>query len=260
MCLLILKKKDGHIKKESLQTAFNGNRDGVGFSFVRDGKLTTKKFRKFSKFFKQYESDVLHNSDSNFIVHFRLSTHGTSEGTFNVHPFKVSDDLVFAHNGMINNVEDDKKLSDTQVFNRDILQDLPTDFLSYKATRKLIGDFIGHSKLVFLNSQNDFTIINESLGHWNNNVWYSNNSYKSSGDAVACGWSYGYNYKPITLKPKGKSLKLKKSNYSGITDDFDKLKKCDYCNVSTYDLRDLSGNGSYRVCTECDDAFNGMDV
>ena len=257
MCLLILKKKDGHIKKESLQTAFNGNRDGVGYSFVRDGGIVTKKFRKFSKFFKQYESDTLHNSESNFIVHFRLSTHGTNDGTFNVHPFKVSNDLVFAHNGMINKVRADKKLSDTQVFNEDILQGLPTDFLSYKATRDLIGEFIGHSKLVFLNSSNDFTIINEDLGHWADDVWYSNNSYKSASKAVSCGWYYGYNYEPITLKPKGQTLKLKSSKYSGITDQY-KLKKCDYCNVSTYDLRDISGNGSYQVCIECDDAFNGM--
>ena len=52
MCLLILKSKEGHIKKESLKNAFDSNSDGVGFSFVKNGKITTKKFRKFSKFFR----------------------------------------------------------------------------------------------------------------------------------------------------------------------------------------------------------------
>ena len=251
MCLLILKKKDGHIKKESLKTAFNGNRDGVGFSFVRDGGIVTKKFRKFSKFFRQYESDVLHNPNSNFIVHFRLSTHGTNSGTFNVHPFKVSDDLVFAHNGIINNVEYDKKLSDTQVFNRDILQGLPTDFLSYKATRSLIGQFIGHSKLVFLNSKNEFSIINENLGHWDKGVWYSNNSYKSRNSAIACGW---YGYQPVTVDPK--PFKRNKSKYSGITDKFTKkTKQCDYCKVWSLDTVDYIRDGSYMVCRECDETF-----
>ena len=59
-----------------------------------------------------------------------------------------------------------------------------------------------------------------------------------------------------------KLYKIKlKSKYSGITDKAEtKLEKCDYCSISTYDLRDISGNNTYRVCTECVDAFNGMDV
>ncbi len=180
MCLLINQSKGAKVSREKLQTAYEYNNDGVGYSYAFSGQLHIRKFRDFKEFYSHYKQDVkTFGQDSDFIIHFRLSTHGLSKGVFNVHPFKVSDNIVFAHNGVINKVEDDKKLSDTQVFNEKILKELPSDFISNKYFIDMIADFIGfNNKLVFLNSRGDSVIINENAGHNIKGVWYSNKSYE----------------------------------------------------------------------------------
>ena len=189
MCLLILQQKDAKIKDDSLKNAFDYNPDGVGYSFISINQMVTKKYRKYDKFLKAYKTDVsMYGSKSPFLLHFRMTTHGTNKGTFNVHPFKVRDGLMFAHNGIINDVDTDKKLSDTQVFNREYLQNLDRKFLKDDTIVNLLESFIGTSKLAFLDVKGTYKILNESLGHWKDKVWYSNNSYEDR----SYGYSYGY--------------------------------------------------------------------
>ena len=205
MCLLVLQKQNASIKEEYLENAFDSNDDGVGYSYVDENRITTKKFRKYKNFLKNWNNDnAKFSNKSPFLLHFRLATHGIEEGTFNVHPFSVRKDMVFAHNGIINEVDDDKKMSDTQVFNRDILQNLKKSFLQDSIMIKLIEGFIGNSKLAFLNQDKSFKIINESAGHWLDDVWFSNNSYQ---------------YKSYSYKPNSCGY----GNYGGygwISDDY----------------------------------------
>ena len=181
MCLLVMQEQNTTIEDENLKNAYDSNPDGVGYSFINsNNKIMTKKYRNYEKFLLAYQGDIKEFGNSSpFLLHFRLATHGQSEGTFNVHPFKVSKDIVFAHNGIISDVDDDKKLSDTQVFNRDILKELKDEFLLDVILVKLIEGFIGTSKLAFLNRDGSFKILNEELGKWDNGIWYSNSSYKS---------------------------------------------------------------------------------
>lgn len=237
MCLLIGTKEGVQIPKEHLKNAYKSNRDGVGYSFNRDNVLVTKKFRNEKKFLKQYEIDFKNNLKSKFIVHFRLATDGTNQGTINVHPFKVNENLVFAHNGIISNVGEDKILSDTQLFNRDILRNLPKRFLSYKVNRKLISSFIGNSKLVFLDNKNKMTIINENLGHWVDGIWYSNASYQSRN-------LKGYN------SIYGCSI----DSYSGITDRWDD-NECEVCFKKSKSLS-LDMEYDLMICDKCFKDFN----
>ena len=145
-------------------------------------------------------------SKSPFLLDFRLATHGLEEGTFNVHPFTIRQGLVFAHNGIINDVAYDKKLSDTQVFNRDILKYLKKSFLKDDVLVTLIEGFLGTSKLVFLDKDKSYKILNEDAGSWNKGVWYSNTSYSYQ----------AYTY-PTYNKPS------KKHSYGGYgwSDDYD---------------------------------------
>ena len=82
----------------------------------------------------------------------------------------VSDDVVFGHNGVINSVDDDIKLSDTRMFNKQVLKPLnkkDDKFMFNPVFRFLIENSIGSSKLAFLKSDGKFSIIGESLGnHW----------------------------------------------------------------------------------------------
>ena len=122
MCLLILQEKKATISENNLKNAYQNNADGVGYSYIVGEKMITKKFRKYKKFLTNYNYDInSYGNKSPFLLHFRLATHGTNKGTTNVHPFKVREGLMFAHNGIISDVDKDKELSDTQVFNRDIV-------------------------------------------------------------------------------------------------------------------------------------------
>ena len=218
MCLLINQRNNKPIKKEYLQTAYTCNNDGAGFSYARNGKLIINKYRNFNKFYKAYKTAVhSYGNESDFIIHFRLATNGVEKGVFNVHPFKISDKLVFAHNGVLD-VKNHTKKSDTQVFNNFILKELPDNFLKSKAHIILLEGFIGSDKLVFLDNKGSSTIINEGRGHWNesNNTWYSNRSYKPR--EIYYNNNYAHfpynNYKPHT---------------NGINNYLDKLNTCKFC-------------------------------
>tara|TARA_Y100000310_G_scaffold315346_1_gene365770 strand:+ start:529 stop:1416 length:888 start_codon:yes stop_codon:yes gene_type:complete len=262
MCLLILQEKESKIKDNLLKNAYNVNPDGVGYSYVDNGKLTTKKYRKYNKFLSNWKSDVREfGSVTPFLLHFRLATHGLDEGTFNVHPFTVRQGLVFAHNGIINEVDNDKKLSDTQVFNRDILKNLKKSFLHDEILLKLIEGFIGASKLVFLKNDSTYKIVNESAGHWKDGVWFSNSSY---------------DYKPYTIyKPHTYGGYSDYTSYGWEDDNFDigrdtkqakeptkyipNKEQCGYCgdyvhkliHTNISDMYDDGGESYLWMCEAC---------
>ena len=226
MCLLIVKTPDGHIDRESLIHANMSNPDGVGYSYVntKKNKIITRKFRKFSKFLKGYYRDLdKFGEKSSFLIHFRLSTHGETSGIINVHPFKVNNNMVFAHNGVIDNVPDDEFLSDTQVFNKKILQRLPGGFLESIPIRELIKSYIGFSKLAFLDSSGNHDIIGENLGHWADGVWYSNHSYKESiymGGYPAITGAYG--------------CEIKNPNHTAFNNKANEpINYCEWCGIDT---------------------------
>ena len=213
MCLLITQTNNKVISEEKLQNADINNPHGMGFTYSNGDKLIVEKFREFSKFYPRYKKALkIHGKTSHFLIHFRYSTHGIDTGLFNVHPFKVNNRLVFAHNGMIN-VKDDKKRSDTRVFNDTILKQLPKNFLSNKATRELLGKFVSGSKLAFLDVSGKSTIINESSGEWVKGVWYSNDSYEC----------YSYSYTPTTYATTYFPYKQPKKN------TVNNLGSCSWC-------------------------------
>ena len=45
---------------------------------------------------------------------------------------------------------------------------------------------------MFLNKDKSFKIVNEGLGHWKDDVWYSNKSYEAC-EVVYRGSGYGWN-------------------------------------------------------------------
>ena len=269
MCLLVLQKENTRLTEEQLKNSDDANPDGIGYSFVKDERLIVRKFRKFSKFLKGYDRDISrYGHQSPFLLHFRLATHGVNIGTENVHPFKVSNNLIFGHNGVISDVSNDAKLSDTQMFNNEILKKLPNDFLENTAQIKLISEFIGSSKLVFLNSGKQFSIINEDLGHWNDEktIWFSNNGY-----CQAKYYSYGgygnYGGSAYLWKDRKNNtpLSVAKTKYGWEdtfgTDDGLTSPNCDWCGMESGDLEkcdvtDFYNHEDYDVitaelCPEC---------
>ena len=272
MCLLIASKRDSFVDKQKLSNAFDSNRDGVGYAFSTGEKIIVKKFRKFKKFFKQYETDFSKYKETDFLIHFRLSTHGTSKGLTNVHPFKVNDGMVFAHNGVITNAPQDDILSDTQVFNNFILKNLPTDFLSYKHYRHLIEGYIDSSKLAFLRVDGTISIINEHLGHWKGGTWFSNSSYQNKVGSWYCDTPISSKYSGITDYYSKSDTKFTFDKKSSNKEDFDvfdnfenistfrKIEKtetplelsCDICHQKGLDrVYDVDNEDEYFSCEDC---------
>ena len=209
MCIAILKPDGENIKKDRLDNCFFNNDDGAGFMYAKDGILHFfKGFFKFKDFWNSYVKNVVKNGNPMTAIHFRIKTHGKTNVN-NCHPFKVNEKLGFIHNGIINMVKQDDKRSDTAMFNELILKKLPDGFIRNMAIVNLIEESIGSSKLVFLDNKGQFLISNESLGKWDNNVWYSNTTYKyryTYYKQPVYGYAYGTD---SYLKQKGKKKKKK---------------------------------------------------
>ena len=113
------------------------------------------------------------------LIHFRIRTHGETN-TENCHPFTVNENVVFIHNGIINNVTAKGAESDTIVFNTQYLQSIVRNFgeqaLKNPTVQALIEHFIGYSKLAFfIKGEKDFVIYNKSMGNESKDgIWFSN--------------------------------------------------------------------------------------
>lgn len=246
MCLLVVQKPNAKMTNKQIENAWDRNSDGSGYSFCKDNKIVTKKYMDLNDFKSNLNNDWNSNKDKVFLIHFRYATHGVCDVS-NVHPFKVNNGLVFGHNGVINSVEDDNVLSDTQVFNNTILKNLKSGFLKSDAIKKLISEFIGNSKLAFLDKNNRYTIINSYLGSWNKDksIWFSNDSHKKSNVIVS-----GGNYNGWT--------KYNYNNYIHNQFKFDdeSNKKCDWCANPSNDFIE---DDNMNICMDCNDDWKSYN-
>lgn len=180
MCLIILKPIDGVINKADLKQAFYNNKDGVGFAYTdfREVKTHKEVYNNFNSFYKDYlKYKMLSEQNcSSLLLHFRFATNGAINKP-NCHPFYIDNatkDLVVAHNGIIWRYAGNKNKSDTKLYIKKVLQNLPAKFHRNNTILKLIEKDIGQAnKLVFLDKDNIYKIVNENQGQWVNGCWYS---------------------------------------------------------------------------------------
>lgn len=178
MCIIILNEKET-LKYDILKTAWENNPDGAGLFYANNNRVQVfKELNNFTRFYNEYLT-VRTNTKNPIGLHFRIGTSGVKT-LLNVHPFKVNKHLYFAHNGIIDiHIPKNSLKNDTQIFNETILKKLPNNFLYSEAILELIAGYIGFSKLLFMDNLGQFLIVNEDLGHWDNNGnWFSNHSYQ----------------------------------------------------------------------------------
>jgi hypothetical protein len=241
MCILVIKRADGDkISDETLKVMYDNNNDSCGLSYINTDhlgvrRLKVHKYMDFEPFLEKYRRCERISPESNFLLHFRIATSGELS-TFNQHPFWVKKGSVMAHNGIIASArkDPDGRRNDTQMFLDDTIKELPEDWMEYSAILDMIEDYIGYSKLAFLNEDGSYLILNEQKGSWNGGSWYSNDSWKKP----------KYKWTP----KKYKSLPAPEYNYASKV-------PCDYCKkeitmweLSAYDL--FSFVEGY--CTECE--------
>lgn len=202
MCLLIATTGSARPSKKALRRAAIQNPDGFGYAVIGDGRIYTYRSMDAEETIKSYFEVRDEFPNSNSIFHLRITTHGATN-IENCHPFRVNDDVVMGHNGMLP-IKEDKGRSDTRIFAEDWLPEFDLgDLLDTQDGMAELENFAGASKLAFLNTSSllrkSLYIVNEELGHWDNGVWYSNNSYKKSYGCYTIGKSSGW-YPSYTTK------------------------------------------------------------
>jgi predicted glutamine amidotransferase len=186
MCIAILNTPNITFSKSIIKTCWENNSDGAGLIWTdtkRKRLHTFKELDSVEAYYAKYIEVRRKHPKSKVVLHFRISTSG-GVNLNNTHPFEVNAGLAFVHNGVISELNGiDKQRSDTNLFNLRVLQNLPAGFERNQAIADLIAKYIGHSKLIFLNANNEHTIINPSLGKSDptySGCWFSNSTYKPS--------------------------------------------------------------------------------
>jgi glutamine amidotransferase len=285
MCIIVAIPQGKAVSKSTLKRCWDNNPHGGGFMYTNGNKVVVhKEMASFKKYWKAYSS-AKETTNSPMVCHFRISTHGKINET-NCHPFLVSKNLGFVHNGIIYNAPKSENFSDTYMFNEAILKHLPTNFLNNTAHVSLIANYIGTgSKLAFLNLKGEITIINEKAGVWDDGVWYSNSGYKAynyfdyGGTKVGSVTTFQPKQSniPFPTTPQKKEDKIESrgddcKNHDCIDSDvsakpfvYDELdwygnpKKhmgCDYCGTSLA----TSGERINGCCTNCFDIMNDESI
>lgn len=229
MCIAILN-KTGIISKDAFKNSWENNYDGAGFAYSDGNKIFVHKDNKgYESFYKMYAKHRKKFPQQTFLVHFRISTHGTVTKD-NLHPFVINDNVALIHNGMVDLKGHDRmdKRSDTRFLCEEILSHMPDGWHLSTGVHKMIGEFGGGSKFVMLDIDNNHSFVNEKSGHWFEDNWYSNKSYvaveryvdyggtrkyKDTGAGSGFGYSTGYrgNYQTAVQSiPFGTTTMLEK--------------------------------------------------
>lgn len=204
MCIAILNKRNGGtLSPTTIYNSWENNDMGAGLLWNSEGKLNLFKTYDYDEFYDKYMQLRQDEAVDNIVLHFRISTSGY-KGIHNLHPFMVNANLGFVHNGVISGLGN-QDYSDTYQFN-DILKGFNHDFVSCQTTKAFIEEYIGHSKLVFLRSNGEYDIFNEDLGHWKDDNWYSNDSYKAVNSWVYAGTKKVSKTMPMYAKETYSSL------------------------------------------------------
>lgn len=170
--------------QEYLRESWRINKDGAGFAFALDGKLSIlKPFFSLDNLLASLKgswSKVKGKSD--LIVHLRYATHGALTSK-NTHPHSLAKGKVaLAHNGVIpgfgSPVTVKNGISDTRHYCRYALRDLTESELLSKEALAVIEEDIGRTnKFALLGSDGRMRLVNAKAGYFVDGVWYS--SYPS---------------------------------------------------------------------------------
>jgi len=186
MCLLITKEASQPPDWDAYEAGFLSNPDGAGFAVAFGGEvITSKAYWDFDKF----KSAIEVFSDKPIMIHFRITTHGTSD-VHNCHPFDVGVEcplsgpegqIVMGHNGILSSFYDpvEPTTSDTRQFIRKVVSPLRAqadDFYRKDWVIQSLESVTTGSRLAFMDYEGTFTYLHKAQGNTDKGHWYSNYS------------------------------------------------------------------------------------
>lgn len=187
MCVAVLAKPGAIVHADKIRGMFRANGDGGGLAYCDKvtGEVVIKKgFMNVEDMVKGYQEvlDAGHAEKNPVILHVRAATLGRVNAD-NCHPFPVKGGAMI-HNGIlwssygVGNPRLAEK-SDTREFAERLHGNLVYEDVAAdpKALLRTLGG--GFNKLVFLYDGGKYVIVNEEVGGWEDNVWYSNKHWST---------------------------------------------------------------------------------
>lgn len=199
MCLLTQQTSASKFSDEFLADVYNKNQDGLGIMYGDGEKIHVFKClpanaQEFIDFYRA------HADGKDCVWHARMQTHGDIDFD-NCHPYKVTDDIWLAHNGILSTGNDwDKSKSDTWHFIDKFLRpalSANTDLIEDDNWINFVGELIGRqNKFGIVRSDGYTAIVNAHAGVNYNEAWLSNtyawSYYKFTNKGVAASNSTHY--------------------------------------------------------------------
>lgn len=231
MCIIAVFEKNVELFSDDVfwQCA-RSNPDGFGLMYVDDyNRLRIWKTMSAKKFKRGLTViHAMYNQTSPVVAHFRVGTCG-EESTYNCHPFRIHDNLGYAHNGQVFNVDKKSRESDSHTFAL-FMAELPKNFHRNPAYKQLLEDYCS-DPCVFLDNKRELVYLNPLRWNEQDGIKYSNYGHRTYAN-------WGKNKEIVVVdaqKPQGS-------------------KNCEYCHVSTAVslLVPISINGEVtKVCSPC---------
>jgi hypothetical protein len=180
MCIIVISETKP-LELASFEDFAKYNQDGAGIMVARGGKVHTHVTLGGPKEVYAKYLELYRKGDPMFL-HYRMKTHGAID-LANTHPYLVyrhadGKELWMMHNGVLRTGNTaSPEMSDTWNFIQQRLQTLTRDYPKWFMNDDLVqwlGDFIGNNRFVFLDSDGDFNVVNESQWSTHDEHLYSN--------------------------------------------------------------------------------------
>lgn len=234
--MIVYKPREVPVDMDVLKECWDKNKHGAGLMFSEDGKLRIAKgfmkWRSLRRYIKRRGLKAF--TDMPVAFHFRIATHG-SQVERNCHPFQINENLAMMHNGIIRKMEQhikDEDISDSEAFaDRYVKAAFSSiDITALKGgmpINDLFDEYIGGSKLLFMDNDGEVAIVNEKAGSWpsaglGDGMWFSNMIWKpvpkstvTSGKNTSSIISYAGDFRIVEAWEHGRKIVKKYSKKTG---------------------------------------------
>lgn len=177
MCCIILSSSDSPSTDQKIWLAAVNNSDGAGLMYASKGKLEIRRgLWEPEEVCDEYWRALDAAEGGDVVLHVRMATQGSIRKE-NCHPFRVRSNgpgaVAIMHNGILDIAESDD-ITDSELWVRGVCDGRSTRVLMSDAFAERSEPLLGsYSKIVMMDNTGRVRILNEDLGTWQNDVWYS---------------------------------------------------------------------------------------
>ncbi|BDU00975.1 MULTISPECIES: class II glutamine amidotransferase [Nocardia] len=185
MCLLTYLPAQVAPDPDALAYGARANPHGHGFAIVAGGRILVGRGMNADRVITEFIKARGEHPTGPALFHSRYATHG-SIGIRNCHPFRLGGDArtVLAHNGTL-----PKRVhpgpydprSDTRIAAEEYLPKQPFGSIDTHRGARGLASWLGSSKLLILTVDPAYAhhayLFGHHNGYWQDEIWYSNNSY-----------------------------------------------------------------------------------